>query len=229
MEETIERLERSLDYRFGHREYLLTALTHSSYANEQGCEHNERLEFLGDAVVELTVSEELFERHPLAQEGELTKLRSRMVNLKSLADLAKSLKLDVCLLLGRGEENQGGRTRDSLLADTVEAILGAVFLDGGYPAAKTVVLRLMADRWPKDTPSERPKDFKSLLQEFTQRSHKSRPLYRLASSSGPEHEKRFEVELTLPDGRTIRATASSMKKAEQLAARNALELLEPAD
>lgn len=225
-EDALENLQESISYRFGQVKLLATALTHSSFANEQGCDHNERLEFLGDAVLELAVSEELFKRFPDAPEGTLTKLRAKLVSMPSLAETARGLNLMTYISLGRGEESQGGRDRDSLLSDAFEALLGAVFLDGGYLEARRVVVELFAPRWPRDIDPPKARDFKSRLQELTQRDHKSRPIYRLMGSSGPEHEKLFEVELTLPDGRTLTALGSSVKKAEQTAARQALDMLE---
>lgn len=225
-EDALDSLQESISYRFGQVKLLSTALTHSSYANEQGQDHNERLEFLGDAVLELAVSEELFKRFPDAPEGALTKLRARLVSMPSLAEMARSLSLESCVALGKGEESLGGRDRDSLLSDAFEALLGAVFLDGGYKAASEVVKGLFGPRWPEEVESSRARDFKSRLQEHTQREHKARPIYRLMRSFGPEHEKLFEVELALPDGRLLLATGPSVKKAEQAAAKKALELLE---
>jgi len=224
-EDALESLQEAISYRFEQVKLLATALTHSSFANEQGCDHNERLEFLGDAVLELAVSEELFKRFPQAPEGALTKLRAKLVSMPSLAEMARVLGLEPYIYLGKGEESQGGRDRDSLLSDAFEALLGAVFLDGGYLEARRVVVALFSSRWPEDVDPPKARDFKSRLQEQTQRDHRLRPIYRLMGSSGPEHEKLFEVELTLPDGRTLRALGSSVKKAEQTAARNALDML----
>ncbi len=224
-EEMLEGLQRSISYRFGQVKLLTVALTHSSYANEMSVPHNERLEFLGDAVLELVVSDELYRRFPDSPEGVLTKLRARLVSMPSLAELAKSLEMERYLFLGRGEESQGGRSRDSLLSDAVEALLGAVFLDGGFEAAKQVITGLFARHWPQEAEPPKAKDYKSQLQELTQRLHKARPIYRLTGSFGPEHDKRFEVELALPDGNIVLSQGSSLKKAEQIAARKALEIL----
>lgn len=223
-EEMLEGLQRSISYRFGQVKLLTMALTHSSYANEMSMPHNERLEFLGDAVLELVVSDELFRRFPDSPEGVLTKLRARLVSMPSLAEVAKTLELERYLFLGRGEESQGGRSRDSLLSDAMEALMGAVFVDGGFEAARVVITGLLSKRWPKDAEPPKAKDYKSQLQEFTQRLHKARPVYRLAGSFGPEHDKRFEVELTLPDDSIVVSQGSSLKKAEQTAARKALEI-----
>ncbi|MGE4537815.1 MAG: ribonuclease III [Desulfovibrio sp.] len=218
-------LENALGHVFARPELLTTALTHSSYANERGeaAKHNERLEFLGDAVLELSVSEELFARFPESPEGELTLLRSQLVNESSLAAMALRLSLEDHILLGKGEENQGGRTRPSLLSDAFEAVIGALFLDGGYAAAKRFVDATFADVWPVRSVAPKTRDYKSRLQEYTQKVHKARPVYTLLGSEGPEHDKRFTVRLELPDGRGLKAVEKSVKKAEQMAARLALE------
>lgn len=227
MDERLEALEKVLSHRFREVKLLCTALTHSSHANEQSGEvrDNERLEFLGDAVLELTISAELFRRFPDAPEGALTRMRAKLVSEPTLARLARRLGVDALIQLGRGEEMQGGRERDALQADALEAVLGAVFVDGGFDAARSCVERLFDHLWPKDLGAPRAKDYKSRLQELTQRVHKARPVYVLAGSHGPEHAKVFEVDLTLPDERTVRASGPSMKRAEQAAAAKALDLL----
>lgn len=227
MTASLAPLEHALGHAFRQPALLVTALTHSSYANERGeaVKHNERLEFLGDAVLELCVSETLFARFPQAPEGELTLLRSQLVNESSLAEAARRLSLNEHVLLGKGEEHQGGRERASLLSDVFEAVLGALFLDGGYDAARACVARVFQPVWPAKPAAPKNKDFKSRLQEHTQKTHKSRPVYTLLGSSGPEHDKNFEVCLTLPDGQEITATEKSVKKAEQSAARLALDTL----
>lgn len=225
MRDALGKLQDSISYRFSQVKLLEQALTHSSHANEQGCGHNERLEFLGDAVLELAVSQELYERFPQAPEGVLTGLRAKLVSMPGLAAAARRLELPQCLFLGRGEESQGGRERDSLLSDALEAVFGAVFLDGGFQAARHSVLAALAPCWPQRLDPPKQRDYKSRLQELTQRDHKSRPVYRQMGSSGPEHEKLFEVELSLPNGQTVTATGQSVKRAEQCAAKRALELL----
>ncbi len=223
MAEYIDLQER-LGYTFVHPEYLQRALTHSSAANENkkvGM-HNERQEFLGDAVLELCVSWALFTRFPEAREGDLTKVRSSLVSAKSLALLAKELHIDKHLRLGRGEESQGGRQRDTVLSDAFEAVLGAIFEDGGYEAAYAVVLHVFSKYWPEHASQNLRKDYKTQLQETIQRLHKDRPVYVLQSSSGPEHAKVYQVCLTLPQGQTFQASGQSLKRAEQEAARLAL-------
>ncbi len=220
-------LQRIIGYRFSDESLLRTAMTHSSYANEQGgrAEHNERLEFLGDAALELTVSAELFARFPGAREGDLTRMRAKIVSQPSLASLALACKVDVCLLLGKGEECQGGRDRPALLSDAFEALLGAVFLDGGFGAVQSVVRTILNDKWPDQDECTQSKDCKSLLQELIQRRYKERPVYSLIGSSGPEHAKIFTVQVTLPDSLVFMSDGPSLKRAEQLVACQALEYL----
>ena len=227
MDENLTTVQEDIHYRFSQVKLLELALAHSSWANEQGRPElsNERLEFLGDAVLELCVSQEAYRRFPDADEGLLTKQRSRLVKTSTLASVARGIGLDRRLQLGRGEESQGGRDRDGLLADSLEALFGAVFLDGGFAAAQDLVLGLLAPLWP-DTPAlPGGKDCKSKLQEITQETHRERPVYSLVDSSGPEHHKVFEVEVLLPDGQRFRATGPSLKRAEQAAAQTAMNSL----
>ncbi|MDR1686056.1 MAG: ribonuclease III [Desulfovibrio sp.] len=222
-----EQLQQAIPYHFIQVKLLRTALTHSSFANEkqEGEEHNERLEFLGDAVLELCVSEDLFNGRPGAREGELTAARSRLVNQETLAAIARRIGLDRHLLLGRGEETQGGRDRDSLLSDALEALLGAIFLDGGYMTARQAVQALFTGREEGNAMCRGMKDCKSRLQEATQKIFRERPVYALVDSAGPEHQKVFTVRLTLPDGTGFTAAGAGVKKAEQSAAAFALQYL----
>ncbi len=225
----LNRLQRDIPYHFDQVKLLMAAMTHSSYANERqdGTEHNERLEFLGDAVLELCISEELYRRFPDTREGELTAMRSRLVNQETLADLARKTGIGRALILGKGEEAQGGRERDSLLSDAFEALLGAIFLDGGFAAAQEAVRGFFAERWPGQGEKRlKNKDGKSRLQEVTQHLFGARPLYSLIGSEGPEHDKLFRVRLELPEGTVLTAEGSSVKRAEQAAAHAALALLE---
>jgi ribonuclease-3 len=227
----LRAIEKAIGYTFADASLLQTALTHSSYANEQGTgtAHNERLEFLGDAVLELCVSTELFRRFPDAREGDLTKMRAKLVSQPFLTELALQCHLDKALLLGRGEESQGGRERPALLSDAFEAMLGGVYLDGGGAAAADVVRRVFAGGWPGPKQGKPGKDCKSLLQEITQRRSKERPVYSLVDSSGPEHAKVFTVRVVLPDGQSFASEGPSLKRAEQLVACKALEALLPGD
>ena len=226
-ESSLKALEEALNYTFKDLGLLKVALTHSSFVNENtgDLEHNERLEFLGDAVLELCVSQELFRRFNQEREGKLTKMRAQMVSRAALEARARELKLEQYIRLGHGEEEQGGRSRASILADAFEATLGAVFLDGGYEAAHSFVASRMDHLWDKVDRSDYDKDYKSLLQELTQQRFKELPVYSLIGSYGPEHAKIFEVSLTLPTKDTVMATGKSLKRAEQAAAGLAFELL----
>lgn len=218
-------IEDVLRHVYARPELLELALTHSSWANEHGLgqEHNERQEFLGDAVLELCVSWELFSRFPEAREGDLTRMRARLVSTAGLAGLARELGLDRHLRLGRGEESQGGRSRDTVLSDVLEAVVASVYEDGGFAAASDVVRHIFRSRWPETVDAAPRKDYKTRLQEAMQHAFRERPLYALTGSEGPEHAKIFHVLLTLPDGRQYRAQGPSLKRAEQEAARMALE------
>ena len=224
----LERLQRDIPYHFRQVKLLHAAMTHSSYANEQqnGAPHNERLEFLGDAVLELCISDELFRRFPDTREGELTAMRSRLVNQETLALLARRIGIDNCIALGKGEEIQRGRERNSLLSDAFEALLGSIYLDGGFAAVQEAVRMLFMDHWPAQSGKTKGKDGKSRLQEVTQQFFKDRPVYSLVSSAGPEHDKLFTVRLELPDKTVFVAAGSSVKRAEQAAAHMALKFLE---
>ena len=229
MDNILATVQEDIHYRFRQVKLLTLALSHSSWANERGCpgESNERLEFLGDAVLELCVTQEAYRRYETADEGLLTKVRSRLVKTGTLAEVARQLKLERSLCLGRGEESQGGRDRDGLLADSLEAVFGAVFLDGGFDAARELVLRLLGPRFPENATAPPAKDYKTRLQEVTQETHRERPQYVLAQSSGPEHSKVFAVEVVLPGGACFRGEGGSLKKAEQAAAALALAALRP--
>lgn len=226
--ETVAAVEALTGHIFADKDLIEAALTHSSYANERGGpeRNNERLEYLGDAVLELTVSRELYLRFPEVREGELTRMRARLVNMGALARVAGELGLGPLLLLGRGEESQGGRERKAILSDVFEALLGAVFVDGGFDAAAAWVARAFEGRWPKRVDSQRAKDAKSALQEVTQKRWRERPVYSLEGSEGPEHAKVFRVRVTLPGGGSYAATGQSVKRAEQEAAEQALKDLE---
>lgn len=216
----LTRLQGDIHYHFKQVKLLETALRHTSAANElgDGVEHNERLEFLGDAVLELCISEELYQRFPSVREGVLTAMRSQLVNQQRLAGLSRSIHLNTHISLGKGEENQNGREKDTVLSDAFEALLGAVYLDGGIEAAQAVVRRLFKPLWGELNDQPKAKDYKSVLQELTQDKYKERPLYSLENTSGPEHAKDFFVRMVLPDGTVFEAKGSSVKRAEQNAA-----------
>jgi ribonuclease-3 len=217
--------ERELGYVFRDGYLFEAALTHASYANEFGCSGcNERLEFLGDAVLELCVSEALYLSSPDLDEGGLSKARSHVVREATLALWAKVINLPGLLKLSRGLEGQGGRNNPSILADAMEAIFGAVFLDGGYDAARSVVRHLMSTNDGRFHRSESDKDAKSLLQEQLQAAGQKPPVYRLLRRSGPDHASFFEVEAVTSDGLVLAVGAgNSIKTAEFSAARRALD------
>lgn len=217
-------LEERLGHAFADPSLLEQALTHRSYANESRDPvdaDNERLEFLGDAVLDLAVGEALYRDRPDADEGELSRLRAELVSEPNLAEAAKALELGEWLRLGRGEARGGGRSRESILADALEAVIGAVFLDAGYAAARQAALRAVhAPRAAGAAPVGH--DFKSRLQELLQARQRSRPDYRLSAARGPDHQRSYEVEV-LVDGAVLgRGAGSTKKRAEQLAARQAL-------
>ncbi|MCL2683784.1 MAG: ribonuclease III [Synergistaceae bacterium] len=221
--------EHALGYFFCDRELFEEALTHASYANENGCARsNERLEFLGDAVLGLCVSERLFSEHPKMDEGELSKIRSRVVREATLASWALATNLPKMLKLGRGLEGQGGRHNPSILADAMEAVFGAVFLDGGYDASRNVVdnLAKLDAGTSLMKKSDNYKDPKSLLQELLQARGDKPPTYRLLRRAGPDHAAIFEVEATMADGSVLSSgSGNSIKAAEFKAAASALSVL----
>lgn len=229
-EELLAKLEACVRQPFGNSKLALAAITHKSYCNEhkdQPCEDNERLEFLGDAVVDLAISQRLMERFPRADEGELSKLRALIVNEEGLARIARTLGLGELLLLGRGEALTGGREKNSVLADELEAVIGALYVDSGMPAVLTFIDSFFSDALDGVAHGRLGRDNKSLLQEATQQRLKSSPRYRVVSESGPEHEKIFEVEVSINGELYARSTGRSKKEAEQAAARKTLEMLDP--
>ncbi|HET98569.1 MAG TPA: ribonuclease III [Desulfurivibrio alkaliphilus] len=230
MQEAVATLERCLAYRFGRPELLARALVHSSWAAEQGEpeENNERLEFLGDAVVDLAVAALLYEYYPAMREGDLSRRRAALVNESHLALLAGEIGLAPLLLLGRGEERGGGRGKPSILAAAFEAVIGAVYLDGGYPAAHALLGRLFAP-WVADPPPLGQSDSKSALQEILQERYGATPEYRLEGEEGPAHERRFTVAVIFRGQVLGRGVAGRKKEAERRAAVQALAGLEKKD
>lgn len=229
MTELVDAMALALGYRFSAPDLLLQALTHRSFHNEcpGGDEpHNERLEFLGDAVVELCVSNQLMERLPDAREGELTKLRAMVVSETSLARCALECAIGDHLRLGRGEDQSGGRQKPSILADAFEALLGAVYLDGGYRAANAAVERLLGPLMDAALEGELDRDHKTRLQELAQRVRHQMPRYVVVEEQGPDHSKMFTVAVHLGDAEVARGEGPSKKAAEQAAALRALAALE---
>ncbi len=224
----IEELEAKLRYAFRDPALLEQALCHSSYANERRSQHarsNERLEFLGDSILGLVTAEFLYRQRPDWPEGELTRSRAALVCEKSLYEAALELGLGAHLRLGRGEDAGGGRRRPSILADAVEAVIAAVYLDGGMAEASALIRRLTLDKFQEERPQGRNQDYKTILQELIQRNPEQVLSYRLLSEQGPDHAKSFTME-ALVDGRPAgQGTGRSKKEAEQAAAKAALETL----
>jgi ribonuclease-3 len=218
-------LQERLGYVFRDESLLIQALTHTSYAHERPTPtaHNERLEFLGDAVLDLVLSEHLLGICPEASEGDLSRLRSHLVNEEALAQRARVLGLGEHLRLGRGEEITGGRQKSSLLAGAYEALVAAVYLEAGYELVRSLVLEHFRDAVEEAVSAQPEADFKSLLQEVSQGKGLGLPGYRVVAEEGPDHEKTFEVEVRVSGGIRGRGKGRTKKEAEQAAARQALE------
>ena len=226
LDKNLEEFQGKIRYYFNDKELLIEALSHSSYANEKrkGRNSNERLEFLGDSVLSIVVSQYLFENFTHLPEGELTKIRASLVCEKSLYEFAKQIDLGEHILLGKGEENTGGRERVSILADAFEAVIAAVFLDGGLEAAKRHILKFI----PKDIDDRKPvsfSDHKTILQEIIQKNPEEKVEYKLVGQSGPDHNKAFKVQVRLNSNVIGTGIGRSKKEAEQMAAKEALELM----
>jgi len=218
-------LEKDLGYEFKDPSLMAEALRHASYVNESergDLADNERFEFLGDAVLDLAISHILMDRFPDVDEGVLSRYRAAVVDEAGLCVVATGLGLGRHIMLGKGEEHSNGRTKPSILANTMEALLGAIYLDGGYDGAFEVIERLFSSSLQAIGSPEMTQDFKSRLQEFTQKSFKAVPKYRLVQEDGPPHDRRFSVVLT-HDGQILaQGWGKSKKEAEQCAAREAL-------
>jgi ribonuclease-3 len=228
MDSSLDLLQKRLGYCFEDETLLCTALTHKSYSNESSdallvC--NERLEFLGDAVLDLVIGQEAFEKYVDLQEGELTRIRAELVSEKNLSVLAKKLEIGPCLLLGRGERRSGGDQKSSLLADSVEALFGAILCDSDYLTVRTVILNLFDDAIVCAARKEYDLDYKTTLQEFFQKVYRMPPVYRVIKATGPDHCKLYEIEVLLDNEPVGRGTGRSKKMAEQQAAQSALERL----
>lgn len=217
----MDKLEQKLGYHFQNRALLENALTHSSYANEnrgRGLQSNERLEFLGDSVLGMVTADYLYRAHPDLPEGDLTRTRAALVCEGSLVEVARELDLGSHLLLGKGEDAGGGRERPSIVADAVEALLAAVYLDGGIGSARKVITRFILDAEEEKTGS---RDYKTALQELVQRESGQVLEYRLTGSTGPDHAKVFQVAVDLNGAPIGSGEGRSKKEAEQAAAKAA--------
>jgi ribonuclease-3 len=220
-------LQKELGYSFKDHAHLQLALTHPSVAHEQSApvQTNQRLEFLGDAVLQLVLTTELYEKFPEFGEGPLTKARAQLVNRRSLAEQARQLKLGGYLIVSRGEEMSGGRERLSALADTFEALLGAIFLDGGFEAARRFILQRFADSFGELTGIPTLENPKGELQEFLQATSSEAPRYHVVSASGPDHDRNFECTVHHNGAELARGQGKSKKAAESNAATAALNKL----
>ena len=217
-----EQLCKALDYRFADMSLLEQALTHRS----AGGNHNERFEYLGDAILGFVTADVLFHRFPDANEGQLSRLRASLVNRDTLAEVARTLDVAKYIRMGGGELRTGGQSRSSTLADALEAVIGAVYLDGGYDAARKLLLNLFAERYEALSPGSVGKDPKTLLQEKLQAWKRPLPSYEIIEVSGNQHNQTFRVSCLLEDsGQKTEGTGSSRRRGEQDAAENMLRLI----
>lgn len=222
-----KKLEKSLELNFKNKELLKQAFTHRSYLNESagaGLEHNERLEFLGDAVIELIVTEELYKKYPLKPEGDLTNWRAALVNSKMLSKVAGNLGFNEFLLLSRGEAREGGKARAYILANTFEAVLGALYLDSGYEPAHKFIKEHLLPEIVEIIEKGSYKDAKSKFQEEAQEKVSITPNYKVLKEQGPDHNKIFEVGVFLEKEMVAAGKGSSKQEAEEDAAKKALEV-----
>ncbi len=227
MEENWRKLEVALEYPFQNSSLLAEAMTHRSYANEfhgEDLPDNERLEFLGDAVLDLVISQYLMANLPNSPEGELTRIRADVVSLPGLARLAASLDLGSYLLLGKGEDSSGGRNKPSLLADALEALIGAIFIDGGFETAKSTIMPLFVPLL-QHASNDEGQDYKSRLQEVLQRDRRGLPVYQLVEATGPAHERIYRIDVLIDDCTYGSGQGRTKKSAEQDAAQATLVLL----
>ena len=226
---SLNNLEKKIEYSFNDKNFLKQALTHRSYINENpswGISNNERLEFLGDAVLELFITEELFNRYPDEAEGKLTSLRASLVNYQMLAAIARdNIQLEQFILLSRGEAKDTGRAREVILANTMEALIGSIYLDGNYISAKTFINKFIMPNLEQVIRHGLDKDAKSLLQEKVQAKLKITPIYKMLDEKGPEHEKIFRVGVYFGDKFITDGEGLSKQEAELEAAKKALEIL----
>ena len=230
MSKSLASFETRIGYKFQNLALLERAVTHRSWAHEQmpfGGEEeirrlqNESLEFVGDSVLGLAIAEQLFVRHPKASEGDLTLMKHRLVSMETLAKLAQAVGLSDIMRFGRGEEKSGGRSKQALLANTLEAVIGAIFFDSGYVAARAFVNRIFAEEFRSATPKSSI-DYKTLLQETLQANKQTAPIYTVINVEGPPHKRTFSVEAVWENGKVL-GKGSSKKSAEMMAASLALE------
>ncbi len=226
--DNIPLLEKRINYSFKDKEVIFTAITHSSYANEKKArklKYNERIEFLGDSVLSLTISEYLYKMFPELPEGELTVIRSKIVCESSLSRCAGNIGLGEVLLLGKGEELSGGRSKSSILSDAFEALLGALYLDGGFEIVKEFILKHMMDIIKSSVQGKLFTDYKTQLQEKVQQNGEKQISYSVIDESGPDHNKTFVTEIRVNDVVCGHGAGRSKKESEQNAAKDALDKL----
>ena len=220
----IELFEQKINYEFKNKEYILEALTHSSYSNEnKNYPFNERLEFLGDSVLSIVISDYLFKKETKLPEGELTKIRANIVCEESLSEVSKNIHLGKYMLLGKGEEATGGRERISILADALEAVIAAIYLDGGMECAREFILTNMEKIINDSIKGKIFRDYKTCLQEVLQSNGENNIWYKLIEEKGPDHNKRFVMEVGINDTVLGVGEGKSKKDAEQVAAKCALD------
>ncbi|MDO9528646.1 MAG: ribonuclease III [Syntrophales bacterium] len=227
--EKLKDFEKRISYTFNDISLLDNALTHRSYVNEKQellCKDNERLEFLGDAVLELCISDILMKKFPDYTEGQLSKLRASLVNEQALSELAKFFHLGVFILLGKGEESSGGRNKRSILSNTFEALMAAIYLDSGYEKIHRLITDLFQALIVNGLDQTIYRDYKTYVQEISQNRFKVIPEYALINQYGPDHDKIFQTELVIPGILKTTGTGKNKKDAEQQAAKKALEELE---
>lgn len=216
--------EQKINYEFKNKEYILEALTHSSYSNEnKNYPFNERLEFLGDSVLSIVISDYLFKKETKLPEGELTKIRANIVCEESLSEVSKNIHLGKYMLLGKGEEATGGRERISILADALEAVIAAIYLDGGIKCAREFILTNMEKIINDSIKGKIFRDYKTCLQEVLQSNGENNIWYKLIEEKGPDHNKRFVMEVGINDTVLGVGEGKSKKDAEQVAAKCALD------
>ncbi len=216
--------EQKIGYEFRDKNLLKTALTHSSYANENHTRSNERLEFLGDSVLSIIISECIFKEMANVNEGDLSKIRASLVCEQSLAEVSKSIHLSELVFLGRGEDKTGGRKRPSITSDAFEAVLGAIYLDSDLETARSWLLKLMSDKIKLGCQGKLYSDYKTALQEVIQRDGRSFVTYKTLEETGREHDKRFVVQAFVNGEPKSVAKGHSKKEAEQAAAKKTLEV-----
>jgi len=222
MPNDVEKLEKIIGFKFQNSELLTKALTHRSYAAETGShEHNERMEFLGDSILAAVVADYLYQKYPDQDEGRLSQLKSQIVSRQNLAQWAKKIKLGNFILISKGEEASGGRKRDSLLSNAMEAVIAAIYLDGGFMPAKKFIFNYLIQQRRLVI-----HDTKSKLQEYIQSVYRTLPEYKVLKEEGPDHQKVFEIGVYLKKNLLGSGTGHSKKEAEQVAARKALKTLQ---